>query len=283
MSVSALILPPQLSKDTTYENYKKELDIWKLLKSCSEEEQGPIVFRTLTGKAKSAALELTTQEIGAKDGLSKILGKLDRLYLADDNQRTCAILEKFESFKRSSTQTMSSFILEFEGLHNQLKNYGCTYPDGVLAFRLMKNANMSQDHERLCRATVETNKWSYQAVKQQIKKIFNDFVAVKHDSDNSGGHDRALPIKVEETYLAQQGVDDIYTYDDCDAIHYEDYAEEEEITSSGFPNIPSAEICCPQEGGRESDVHDVYYGPSRNYQGSGKWNAGRLAYRNSLG
>ena len=145
MSVSALILPPQLSKDTTYENYKKELDIWKLLKSCSEEEQGPIVFRTLTGKAKSAALELTTQEIGAKDGLSKILGKLDRLYLADDNQRTCAILEKFESFKRSSTQTMSSFILEFEGLHNQLKNYGCTYPDGVLAFRLMKNANMSRD------------------------------------------------------------------------------------------------------------------------------------------
>ena len=268
MSLSSLVLPPQLSKDTSYENYKKELEIWKLLKACGDEEQGPIVFRQLTGDAKKAALELTPDEIGAKDGLAKIIAKLDKLYDTDNNQKICATLEKFESFKRSSTMTMSAFILEFEQLHNQLKKYGCTYPDGVLAFRLMKNANMSPEHERLCRATIETNKWSYAAVQQQIKKIFNYFVAVKHDSDSSSANDRPLPIKVEETYLAQESYDENYNYDDVRAIHYEDYANEEEI-------LPNSEPLCPQYGDRDPEVHDIYYGPSRNSQGSWRWNAGR--------
>ena len=86
MSVSSLALPPLFSKDSSYEDFKKELNIWKLLKSCTDKEQGPLVFRSLTGKAKTAALELTEAEIGAEDGLSKILGKLDKLFLPDDNK-----------------------------------------------------------------------------------------------------------------------------------------------------------------------------------------------------
>ena len=70
---------------------------------------------------------------------------------------------------------MSSFILEFEKLHNQLESYGCTYPDGVLAYRVMKSSNMNKEHERMCRATIETGKWSYSAVVEQIRKIFNDY------------------------------------------------------------------------------------------------------------
>ena len=111
-SLSALILPPDF-KEGNYEAYKKELEIWKLMKTCSEEEQGPIVFRSLSGRAKIAAHELSVAEISSKTGLDLILAKLDKLYLSEKNQRICSVLEQFESFRRSPSMTMSNFVLDF--------------------------------------------------------------------------------------------------------------------------------------------------------------------------
>ena len=228
-SLATLVLPPQFLEGS-YESFKKEIDIWKLLKTCNDIEQGPIVFRSLTGRAKIAALELSAEDIGSKDGLDKIIKKLDKLYLPESNQRTCAVLEKFENFRRSPTMNMSGFILEFERLRNQLKGYGCTYPDGVLAYRLMKSANMSKEHEQLCRATIATDKWSYSAVLEQIRKIFNDYTAVKPQNDSSSTTDK--PVKVE-TYLTRNDQpQDCYfnsnNYEDCESIQYNNFTGDEE-------------------------------------------------------
>ena len=152
--LASLVLPP-VFKEGAYESYKRELGIWKLLKTCSAKEQGPIVFRTLSGRAKTAALELTDEELGGDTGLDLIIGKLDKLYEQETNLKICSLLDKFESFRRSPTITMSNFILDFERLHNQLKTLGCTYPDGVLAYRLMKASGMSSEHEQLLRATIQ--------------------------------------------------------------------------------------------------------------------------------
>ena len=105
-SLSALILPPEL-RESQYEAYKKEIKVWQLMKTCSAKEQGPIVFRSLTGRAKIAAHELTVEEIGSDNGLELILGKLDKLYLSEKNQRICSLLERFESFRRSPSMTMA--------------------------------------------------------------------------------------------------------------------------------------------------------------------------------
>ena len=71
LAASLVLPPPFLEGKGSYENYKKELEIWQLMKTCSAEEQGAIVFRSLRNneKAKNAALELTAQQIGSKDGL----------------------------------------------------------------------------------------------------------------------------------------------------------------------------------------------------------------------
>ena len=51
MSLTALLLPPDFKEGTSYDAYKKELEVWKLCKTCQPDEQGPVVFRTLTGRA----------------------------------------------------------------------------------------------------------------------------------------------------------------------------------------------------------------------------------------
>ena len=78
-SLAALVLPPPF-KEGHYETYLKELEIWQLMKSCTAEEQGPVVFRTLNGRAKVAALELSPQEIGSTNGLALIIQKLERYF-----------------------------------------------------------------------------------------------------------------------------------------------------------------------------------------------------------
>ena len=167
--------PPEFHEDNiSYEEYKKEVQIWQLLKICSKKAEGPLIFRTLKGRAKSVALELSVEEIGSDDGLELIMGKLDKLYLTEKNQRIYMALEDFENFRRSENGSMSEFIIEFERRHNKVVAFECSYPDGVLAYRLLKAANLSSQNEQLCRATIGTGEWSYNSMLSQLKKILSD-------------------------------------------------------------------------------------------------------------
>ena len=146
-----------------------------------ETKEGPIVYRSLQNnhKAISAISELTAEELGSKNGLKLILAKLDVVFSVEENIRIISCLERFESVKRMPNVNMTTFIQEFERLHGQLKSHKITYPDGVLAYRIMKAANISTEHEQLLRATVETGKWSYQSVVEQLKRIFNTISSVQ--------------------------------------------------------------------------------------------------------
>ena len=166
--------PPTLREGESYEEWKRDLEIWQLLKCATKEEEGPLIYRTLTGRAKAAVKDLTPAQIGAADGLKSIITRLEKLYLSDANQRIFVALDKFEKFKRPNSMSISDFILAFENLHSAVKNHQCTYPDGVLAYRLLVSANLTPEHERLCRATVETGKWTYENVVNQLKKILNE-------------------------------------------------------------------------------------------------------------
>ena len=101
-SLAALVAPPVFKEGSSYQNYKKELQIWQKLKTCAAEEQGPVIFRSFPdgGRAKIAALQLTVDEISngkdGKTGLDLILDKLDQLYDTDENQKTLSALEKFD-------------------------------------------------------------------------------------------------------------------------------------------------------------------------------------------
>ena len=97
MATPTVKSPPLWTSEMTYEDYKKEIEVWKLLKCASNKEEGPIIYRVLTGEAKAAAKKLTVEQIGSENGLLLIIDKLDELYLADKNQRICAALEAFKS------------------------------------------------------------------------------------------------------------------------------------------------------------------------------------------
>ena len=84
---------------------------------------------------------------------------------------------------------MSDYINEFERLMNKTKQYGITMSTYVLAYRLLKSANLSETHEQLARAT--TKELKYDETQLQLKKIFGD-------NDNSNSESQ-VQIKMDQT------------------------------------------------------------------------------------
>ena len=64
--------------------------------------------------------------------------KLDKLYLKDDTHYAYEAYERFETFSRVPSMTVSDYIIEFEHLYNKAKQHKMELPDGVLAYRVFE-------------------------------------------------------------------------------------------------------------------------------------------------
>ena len=127
-----------------------------------------LFFLTLSGQARDAVLGLDISR-HAHDGVKNLLDSLDELFLKDE---TCSSYEAFEKFVRPAAMSISDYIIQFEQLHNKAKSHKMEILDGVLAYRLLNSANLSEQHKQLVGATVSEIKYSI--MKEQLKKVFTN-------------------------------------------------------------------------------------------------------------
>ena len=160
--------PPLLSDTKNYTDWIKLLDLWKIFTSLEPAKQGPAVALTLQGEAQDEILELSTNKLTAADGLNNIIKRLDLIYKKDELVDKFYNLEAFESYKRPARLPIQEFMTEFDKKSHKLKNE--TLSDDLLAYRLLKAANLQERDEQLVKATV--SKLTYREVKDQLKKIF---------------------------------------------------------------------------------------------------------------
>ena len=166
------------------------LEVWSQFTSLPKEKKGMAVFLTLKGADQEAVLELDTNEITGENGLENVIARLDKLYLKDETLQKYKAFEKFEIFKRSNETPINDFILKFEKKYHKLKSYGTTISDDLLAFRLLKSANLSPADEKLAKGTA---KLEFDAMKDQLKKLFSE-----NSSFPSSNMERVEDIKFSE-------------------------------------------------------------------------------------
>ena len=179
MSIS-IKTPPSLAKCSSYETWLKEIKIWQSFTDLDAKKQGPAIFLTLEGRAREAVLELDVASISANDGVKKITEKLDTLFLKDKTQSAFEAYDTFEKFRRSSDMSVSDYINEFERLKAKVESYKMVLSTDIMAYRLLKSANLSESHEQLAKATIPN--LTYEDMKAQLKKIFGD---VSQSASNS--------------------------------------------------------------------------------------------------
>lgn len=162
--------PPVMRTDLLYTEWKTELDIWSDFTDLTAERQGGALFLTLTGKARQAVLSgVPREKIKSASGLKAITDCLDELYEKDKSQSGYAAYDDFTNYRRSATTNIQDYLVEFNLKYNKIKIFDMKLPDGVLAYYLLKCANLSEEQTNMCKATCAT--LTYKDMRKQIEKI----------------------------------------------------------------------------------------------------------------
>ena len=187
-SGSRIKTPPALREDIPYESWKKEIQIWQRFTSLEKEKQALAIFLSLEGKARETELEVEVDDLNKDDGVEKVLAQLDNLFLKDKLQLAYTSYDNFEKFRRPSDMSMADYVAEFERLYNKSKVYEMVLPEGILAYKFLNNANLSDTHDKLIRATMTD--LTYNSMKNQVnyhwaKDCPNSYVNMQHKRSNN--------------------------------------------------------------------------------------------------
>ena len=111
-------------------------------------------------------------DLAKEGGTEALLNKLDELFLEDKDQMTFNVYDTFEKFRRSEDMSMKDYMVRFDVLYEKAKQYGNELTQPVLAYRLLKGANLSEERQALVRATC--TKWEYATLKTQLKNLYDE-------------------------------------------------------------------------------------------------------------
>ena len=158
-----------LSKCEDFEEWGHDIEIWQAVTELEEKKQGPVLYRSLEGQAKKVCSNIAVKDICDKDGFKLIIQKLENVFVEDAEQMAFEDCMAFETFTRSPEMSIVEYITEFERLYNRIQVHDMKYADGVSAYRLLINANISEEKQSMCRTT--TGKLTFGNIKKQLKVI----------------------------------------------------------------------------------------------------------------
>ena len=96
---------------------------------------------------------------------------------------------------------IGEYITEFERLYDMVQVHDMKYADGVLAYKLLINANISEEKQSMCRATM--GKLTFENIKKQLK-VIHDLTGTEIET---GTHSN-VTVKEEQVFEAEYGYHD---------------------------------------------------------------------------
>ena len=189
---------------TDYKRYRQLAKMWATVSTVAEEHKALTLVMFLKGKALDIGLTIDEELLKTKKGkgnpataivgVELLLQKLDEVYLESDD--TLSKYESFENLRRNPNQLMTEFILIFESLERDLKkDHGLTLPELVLAYKLLKAANLEPADERLARATCSN------MTLQEMKKALLRLSDSQLKQQQAGPDNLPVKVKTEPCYL----------------------------------------------------------------------------------
>ena len=157
---------PELTSKELYPLWKRKVEAWQILTEQSKENQAiqlalKIKCETI---AQTVFSKLTTAQMNTEDGVKILINQLDKICLANSVEGVFTAIEKLEQFHRPPGMTIVSYLEEFERLKGMIDEHMPLNEDGtgkrdcvdsILAFRLMKQANLVESEELMVRAHVK--------------------------------------------------------------------------------------------------------------------------------
>ena len=198
--------PPIPKLEDSYLLFKKEVSLWSVTTTVEEKRQAGTIIFCLPEKAKAEALEIPVRElqdgktVTKADGQQKklsgiecLLEVLDKIYLEDIAKEKFKCYDLFRRLTRSDNQSIRDFILEFEKAVKRLDEHEIKLPSAVLAYELLRSANVSDYQYSVAVAIV--GELNYENMKDTVRKI-TQLPSPQKSSDET----QMKVVKEEESY-----------------------------------------------------------------------------------
>ena len=162
--------PPAFNRNSDdYSKWRKKFEVWQAITDVAKEKHGGLLTLRLDDVTQEEIYEeVTTDELKAEDGATKVLNKLDGKFLKDKSLSAYETYEDFEKYKRPENVSITDYCAEFERRLAKVKAKGTQISTEVLAYRLIKSANVTASQEQLIKATID--KVDYDTMAKQLKK-----------------------------------------------------------------------------------------------------------------
>lgn len=198
--------PPLMRDQLPYVEWKKELEIWSDCTELTKERQGGALFLTLVGKARQAVhAGVSGDKIKSDKGVKEITDCLDELFMKDKSQSGFAAYDDFTSYWRPPHTSIQDYLVEFNLKYSRIKSFGMTLPEGVLAYYLLKCADLTAEQNNICRATCSS--LTYKDMRSQIEKVTSNM-----DSSNASHSDEQV-TGVQSQYYGYEYPEETEQYD----------------------------------------------------------------------
>ena len=193
---------PVLDDHANYETWKKEVQVWVISTNLEKSKQAAKLIINMKGKPRDVAVNMGIEEIQGDDCMAKLFAALDKLYVKDTTQSLFKAIDSFESYRRPSHVGIDDYILEFQRLYKnliQLQGNKELYSDVILAYRLLNQASLDEEQQRLVRATC-TKGLSYDTMEEQLRRTFGDSLT----SGSTARKDNTIQFKEEPQVFYQE-------------------------------------------------------------------------------
>ena len=204
--------PPLLQKAKSYDDWVKKLKVWRIVTCLPVKDQGGAILMSLEGaegEAEDALLEMSVEELTGDNSVDLIVERLDKIYKKNETLEKFEILDNFTTYCRPHHVSINDFIIEFDKRLTKTRKIGTQLSDDLLGYRLVKSANLSEQDEKMVKATCDL---TYESVKSKLKGIYGDA-----GSQTKQQKQTPVVVKSEQEVYETQGSVNSYEQD----IYYE--------------------------------------------------------------
>ena len=207
MATSTRVKVPTFNSDTDeYDTYINEVNMWQIIGKVDKKEQAMMLIYSLSKEDSSGIRdkimnELSLTDLNKEEGMDKYINYMNEHFKKDDSVATYEAYLNFERCRKSGDEEIKSYIMRFDKQSNIAKKKKVTYPNLVLAFKLLDNCLLTEVDRKLVLSEMDFTKEDevYERTKKALLKYKSNNVCSKTTEVKPESE-----IKTEEVMITRQ-------------------------------------------------------------------------------
>lgn len=190
--------PPHFESEDSYVIWREDVELWSRISKIPKNEQAACIRLSLKGRAKVASSEIGLDVLMADDGVTKLLEKLDGLFLVDKGRRQFMAFEKLHNLRRKEGGDVRQFISDFDHCCFEYEKLDMALAPTVKAFLLLSSCNFEKSDQKLVMSAI--TEVTYEVMVKTVTRIFSGGMG----GPSGAGQDIGGSIKIEPVMVGER-------------------------------------------------------------------------------